>query len=219
MNTVVRTISAIILAVASAVGCMAQTPLPSSHSTTARNEVQDHKPLSFAERAYEEARIHSPFARVMPVKVHSQSHVNLNLVSQITDYAAKFLGTRYRRGTAGPSSFDCSGFTSYIFGNFGITLSRDSRSQYNQGEKVAFEEVQPGDLLFFSGSRNRKGGIGHVAMVVSVDPETNTCTFIHASSSKGISYDRYPDGGYYSKRFVGARRVIGSSSPKIQANL
>lgn len=217
MNKFIRIISAIALGAVSALGCMAQKSLPVSHSTTAQNESHDLRPMSFAERAYEEARQHSPFARVRPVKVHSQVHINL--AAQLTDYAAKFLGTRYRRGAAGPKAFDCSGFTSYIFSNFGISLSRDSRSQFTQGEQVAFNDIRPGDLLFFSTRRSGKGGIGHVAMVVSVDEKTNSCTFIHASSSKGISYDRYPDGGYYSNHYVGARRVIGNSSPKIQANL
>lgn len=201
----------------SALGCMAQKALPTSHSNTAKNESQDPRPLSFAERAYEEARQNSPFAKVIPVKVHSQVHVNL--ASKLTDYASKFIGTRYSRGASGPKAFDCSGFTSYIFKNFGISLSRDSRSQYTQGENIAFNDVLPGDLLFFSSHRSGKGGIAHVAMVVSVDPDTHSCTFIHASSSKGISYDRYPDGGYYSNHYVGARRVIGDSSLKIQANL
>lgn len=128
------------------------------------------------------------------------------LASQIIDYADQHLGRPYRRGSKGPSAFDCSGFTSYVFKNFDISLSPSSRTQYTQGRKISTDEIQPGDLLFFSGRRGGKT-VGHVALAVDVD-DNGKVKFIHAATSKGISYDTYPDGGYYSKRFLGARRVI-----------
>lgn len=131
---------------------------------------------------------------------------NEQLASQIIDYASNFLGRPYRRGAKGPSAFDCSGFTSYIFSNFDISLSASSRDQFGQGERISYGEIQPGDLLFFSGHR---GGstVGHVAMATEVKPD-GTVKFIHAANKGGIRHDVYPDGGYYSKRFLGARRVI-----------
>lgn len=131
---------------------------------------------------------------------------NDELAEQIIDYATKYLGRPYRSGAKGPSAFDCSGFTSFVFSNFDITLSASSRTQYTQGEKIGVEEIQPGDLLFFSG---RRGGntVGHVALAVEVDDD-GTVTFIHAANRGGIRHDTYPDGGYYSKRFLGARRVL-----------
>lgn len=129
-----------------------------------------------------------------------------DLANQIIDFATQYLGRPYRHGAKGPSAFDCSGFTSYIFKNYGIELSPSSRTQATQGEKVALDEVRPGDLLFFGG---RAGGqtVGHVALAVDVD-ESGTITFIHASTGQGITYNTYPDGGYYSKRYLGARRVL-----------
>ena len=128
------------------------------------------------------------------------------LASHIIDYATQYLGRPYRHGSQGPKSFDCSGFTRYVFKEYGIELSPSSRTQYTQGEKISLDEVRPGDLLFFGG---RAGGktVGHVALAVDVD-ENGTITFIHAATSGGIRYDTYPDGGYYSKRYIGARRVI-----------
>lgn len=128
------------------------------------------------------------------------------LASQIIDYATRYLGTPYRSGAKGPNAFDCSGFTSFVFRNFNITLSPSSRDQYNQGEYVSTADVKPGDLLFFAGHRGGKT-VGHVAMAVSVS-ENGTIRFIHASNSGGIRHDVYPDGGYYSQRYLGARRVI-----------
>lgn len=133
----------------------------------------------------------------------------LDIAAQMGDFASNYLGRRYRLGATGPSAFDCSGFIGHVFKNFGMNLNRTSRAQYTQGEKVDVKDVQPGDLLFFSG-RNAGKRVGHVAMVTSVDKENGSLEFIHASSSKGISYQKFPDNGYYSRRFLGARRILGS---------
>ncbi len=133
------------------------------------------------------------------------------MAGSMVNYAKKFLGTRYILGANGPKAFDCSGFTSYVYKNFGITLNRTSRQQFLQGDRVSVGELQPGDLLFFSCRSSGRGNVGHVAMVVSVDKDSNSCQFIHASVKKGVSYQKFPDNGYFSRNFIGARRILGSS--------
>ena len=59
-----------------------------------------------------------------------------NLIEEIIAFATSFEGTRYRRGANGPKAFDCSGFTSYVFAQFGYTLNRTSRQQINNGKIV-----------------------------------------------------------------------------------
>ena len=113
-------------------------------------------------------------------------------------------------GATGPSAFDCSGFTSYIYRNFGIEIKRTSREQFTQGRNVNLADLQPGDLLFFSSRSSGRGRVGHVAMVASVDKENGTCRFIHASTKKGVTYQTFPDNAYYSTHFIGARRVLGT---------
>lgn len=90
-------------------------------------------------------------------------------IDDMLDEAFSHLGARYRRGMSGPNAFDCSGFTSYVFKNMGIELNRSSRAQYTQGEAVSKDELRTGDLVFFTGSSTR-GPIGHVGIVVDVDP-------------------------------------------------
>lgn len=178
-----------------------------NHTTpAAANEV----PEAFVERAYENARNFSPFAAAATA-AEAASSVHLDLAAKMTDYAASFLGTRYRLGASGPKAFDCSGFTSYVFRNFGITLSRTSRQQYTQGERVATDELQPGDLMFFSSRSSGKGNVGHVGIVVEVNNETGSCTFIHASTKRGVVYQKFPDGGYYQKHYIGAKRILGTA--------
>lgn len=127
---------------------------------------------------------------------------------ELTEYASRFLGRKYVWGATGPKSFDCSGFTGYVFRHGGIDLPRTSRMQYNQGTKVAREDLRAGDLMFFSSPRSGRGKVGHVGIVVDVDESTGSVTFIHASTKKGITYQKFPDGGYYSRAYIGAKRVI-----------
>lgn len=130
------------------------------------------------------------------------------LESDIVDYAKTFIGTRYRRGSKGPSAFDCSGFTSYVFRNFDLSLGASSRVQATQGEAITLSDARPGDLVFFSGRRAGKT-VGHVGIVVSVGDD-GSVKFIHAATSRGVRIDTYPDGGYYSRRFHCIRRVINA---------
>ena len=63
--------------------------------------------------------------------------------------AAGQLGKSYRWGATGPGSFDCSGLTSFAFRQAGITLPRSSLQQARVGQSVAFDDLRPGDLVFF----------------------------------------------------------------------
>lgn len=129
------------------------------------------------------------------------------MVEDMLGFARKFMGVRYVRGGRSPKGFDCSGFTSYVYSQFGIQLSPSSRDQYGQGKKVSRDEVQPGDLLFFTGRASRSRTVGHVGIVVDADPTTGEISFIHAARG-GIQIDRI-SAPYYASRFLGARRVIG----------
>lgn len=128
------------------------------------------------------------------------------MIKDLLTEARKHIGKRYRSGGKGPSSFDCSGFSSYVYRQFGFELSSSSRDQFNQGESVERNQLREGDLVFFTGRNSRRGVVGHVGIVVSADNEKGTFRFIHASTSGGIKIDGC--GGYYAKRYLGARRII-----------
>lgn len=124
----------------------------------------------------------------------------------IVSIAMKYIGTRYRYGQTGPKSFDCSGFTSFVYKQRDIALTRTSRTQFGEGEEVAdIADLQPGDLVFFGGSRS-KDVVGHVGIVTDVDAEGKDFSFVHASRS-GVKVDVLSS-EYYSKRYLGARRIF-----------
>ena len=69
----------------------------------------------------------------------------------VVETAKKYIGCSYVYGASGPSSFDCSGFTSYVFKQHGISLNRTAAGQYSNGVAVSRNQLQPGDLVFTYG--------------------------------------------------------------------
>ena len=134
------------------------------------------------------------------------SEESIGMIGDLLDEARSHSGKKYRRGAKGPANFDCSGFTSYVYNQFGYKLNASSSAQYSNGVEVECGELRPGDLVFFTSPRS-KGGVGHVGIVVSADNDNNTFRFIHAAVSGGIQVDN-STAPYYKKRYVGARRII-----------
>ena len=113
----------------------------------------------------------------------------------------KYLGYKYVSGGASPDAgFDCSGFTSYVYKHFGVTLSRSSRSQINNGTAVEKSNLKTGDIVVFNNDANTV--IGHVGIYIGGGE------FIHASNPKDGVKITALSSSYYSARYVGARRVI-----------
>jgi len=113
-------------------------------------------------------------------------------------------GIRYRWGGASRGGFDCSGFTRYVMArNMGIKLPHSAHAQARYGQKVALEELEQGDLVFFSTYRR---GISHVGIYIGDNQ------FIHAPrTGRTVAIDSLT--GYYLHRFVTARRLSRAPSP------
>ncbi|MCT4565613.1 MAG: SH3 domain-containing protein [Maledivibacter sp.] len=121
---------------------------------------------------------------------------------KIVQEAKKLLGTPYKYGATGPSRFDCSGFTGYVFKKAGISIPRTSSEQSKVGKKVSKSNLQIGDLVFFN-SNGKGTRISHVGIYIG------NGKFIHASS--GSKYSVIISDittGNYNKRYVKARRVF-----------
>ena len=123
-------------------------------------------------------------------------------VSKVISYAKKLLGKPYVWGAEGPSSFDCSGFTCYVFKNAAnINLPRVSKDQSNYGTYVKKSDLREGDLIFFDTSGENDGNVSHVGIYLGNNQ------FIHCSSSKGQVVISEMS-SYYTKAYVNARRVL-----------
>lgn len=112
--------------------------------------------------------------------------------------AMKQLGADYSYGGITPSGFDCSGFTSYVFGKFGVDLPHSAAEQAQLGKAVDLANLQPGDLMFW----NTEGGISHVGIYVG------NGNFIHAENpSTGVILTAV-NRPYWAARYVTARRIL-----------
>lgn len=139
------------------------------------------------------------------VKSDTIQKKNSKQVDDIISYAKKFLGTPYRYAGMTPSGFDCSGFISYVMGNFGLELVHSSYGMAEFGETVKLADIRPGDLMFFKGSSVNSTRVGHVAMVVEVTPDA--IKFIHSSTSRGVVIENFKTSKYFIPRFIKAKRL------------
>ena len=132
---------------------------------------------------------------------------NNNTVStkanEVIAYAKTLLGKPYVWGAQGPYSFDCSGFTYYVFKNkAGIVLPRTSSAQSKYGTYVSKSNLKAGDLVFFDTNGANDGNVSHVGMYIG------NGQMIHASyGQKKIVIANFND-SYYQKAYVNARRVL-----------
>ena len=132
-------------------------------------------------------------------------------IDSMITFSTEFMGLKYRYGNNTPTGFDCSGFTGYIYSQFGYKLGRSASDQYRQGQEISVEHIRRGDLVFFR-ERNRNGTyrINHVGMVVSVDAADGSFHFIH-SCRRGVLID-HSTMEYYQRRFCGIRRIVESDA-------
>ncbi|ASS67821.1 MULTISPECIES: C40 family peptidase [unclassified Paenibacillus] len=118
--------------------------------------------------------------------------------SKMDGVISDLIGTPYKTAGTTTNGFDCSGFTSYVFKQFKISLPHSSSSQAGLGKKVAKADLKAGDLVFFNTSGR---GVSHVGIYVGDGK------FAHSSSSKGVMISSLSD-SYYTKRYVSARRIM-----------
>lgn len=113
-----------------------------------------------------------------------------------------YIGVKYKFGAkpGSTTSFDCSSFTQYIFGKFGIKLPRVSSTQATKGVKVEKKNLKKGDLVFFRVARTGKK-IGHVAVYIGNNK------ILHTYGATGVTTSSISS-GYWSTHYVTARRVL-----------
>ncbi|HEU4935516.1 MAG TPA: C40 family peptidase [Vicinamibacterales bacterium] len=121
---------------------------------------------------------------------------------EISGAALSLRGVPYRNGGRDPSGFDCSGFVWYVFDQHGVRVPRTVSEQFQAGIEVDPRDLRAGDLVFFDTIHNGVRQLAtHVGIVIGGDE------FVHAPSSTGeVRVERLAS-GYWSPRFIGARRV------------
>jgi len=119
------------------------------------------------------------------------------IADQAVHDALALRGAPYVYGGSTPAGFDCSGFTSYVYGKLGIKLAHSSYDQWTAGQHIPRRDLEPGDLVFFD-------GLGHVGIYIGDGK------FVHAPhTGTVVSVDRM-SGSWYGAEYDGAVRPRGS---------
>ncbi|RMZ60938.1 NlpC/P60 family protein [Chryseobacterium nematophagum] len=127
-------------------------------------------------------------------------------IDNILTEAQTYIGTPYRYGGTTRRGIDCSAFVLSVFGAaVGLSLPRVAASQAQEGEKIAKEDLQKGDLIFFSHGRR----ISHVGIVEEVS-ENGEVKFIHAATSKGVMISSLDD-SYWGPKYRFGKRIINEN--------
>lgn len=136
----------------------------------------------------------------------SVSHKQTTEQDDIIEYGKKFLYKPYSYSGKGPHSFDCSGFTSFVFKEFGYSLNQSSSGQSQQGKAIKQkDDLQVGDLVFFEG-RSHDGRVGHVG-IVSELRKNGRFKFLHASTQHGVIFSSSEE-PYYKARYLHGSRIV-----------
>jgi len=123
--------------------------------------------------------------------------------NRLIEFAKTMIGVPYRYASSNPSiGFDCSGFVSYVFRNFGFTTPRSSSEFTDAGTPVKLENAKVGDVLVFTGTNVRKRVAGHVGIIAKINGDT--IQFIHSTSGKTHGVTLTTLNGYYKSRFMKA---------------
>lgn len=126
-------------------------------------------------------------------------------VQEVIMNALSLTGIKYRYGGSSPDTgFDCSGFVRYVFSEAAsIALPHNARAISQVGKIISPDQLQPGDLVFYNTMRS---AFSHVGIYLGNN------RFIHAPSSGGGIHVVDMNSDYWSKRFDGARRIVGAGS-------
>ena len=121
-------------------------------------------------------------------------------VEQLLTIAKKYVGVPYVYGASGPRAFDCSGFTSYVFKQMGVSLPRSASAQSQTGVHISKSNLQAGDLVFFA--TGSSGRVSHVGIYMGDGK------LIHAATGQGHVVINDFNSSYYQTRFKWGIRVF-----------
>jgi cell wall-associated NlpC family hydrolase len=191
-------------------GCSSSSPRFRTAETTPERVIQEDDEFKFASKIKDEetreddkkidlTNIQKRLAQ-RPRPTTSYSNItpkSLNRDQVLLDVVS-FLGTPYAFGGSSKNGIDCSGLTSHVYAAAANKkLPRSTREQFQVGAEVPKDDLQFGDLVFFSTTGSKPS---HVGIYIEDD------LFAHASVSYGVTFSSL-ESSYYKKRFVGARRV------------
>jgi len=159
-------------------------------------------PTTYSYHPYNKHPQHRPQETIREREISEQPWIHSgdssSKVKEIVNLAIAQMGKTYLWGATGPERFDCSGLTTFVYKKNGISLPRTAIEQSKVGDKVTYDGLKKGDLIFFRSTKSSR--ISHTGIYLGNN------LFIHASSAKGKVVESNLKSGYYRKNFQWGRR-------------
>ncbi len=161
-------------------------------------------------RKVDEKKINADTTSVIRDISSSQINTGNTPPAELVKYAETLIGIPYLYGSTDPQQgFDCSGFITYVFNHFNISVPRSSIEFTNFAKKIPLEKSKPGDLILFTGTDSTERSVGHMGIIISND--SIQTLFIHSTSGKANGVTITPLNDYYKGRFVKVIRVFSQN--------
>ncbi len=155
-----------------------------------------------------------PSATIIPISRNSENHIAARKINTknvdpaaLVYFAQTLIGTPYKYGSSNKDAgFDCSGFITYVFNHFNISVPRTSVDFTNAGVTIPFIECRKGDLILFTGTDKTGWVVGHMGIIT--ENNKGKIKFIHSASgnNKGVMISELSE--YFFTRFVKIVRVF-----------
>lgn len=151
--------------------------------------------------------VHKQENKISSFNKNGRIETNETSREELLAFAKSLIGIPYLYASSDPEKgFDCSGFITYVFNHFNISVPRSSIDFTWVNEEVPLEKALPGDLVLFTGTDSSDRNVGHMGIMTS--PGNDNPTFIHATSGKAWGVTITPLNNYYLGRFVKVIRVF-----------
>lgn len=126
---------------------------------------------------------------------------------KVVDFSKTLIGVPYRYASIdAKKGFDCSGFITYVFNHFNITVPRSSIDFTHVGRAIPSDSAKAGDLILFTGTDSTEKFVGHMGLIVS--NENKQLQFIHSTSGKKYGVTITPYNDYYKSRYMKTIRIF-----------
>jgi cell wall-associated NlpC family hydrolase len=126
--------------------------------------------------------------------------------AKLIAYSKTLKGIPYKYASTNPAvGFDCSGFITYVFNHFDITVPRTSVDFTNEGTPIDLKLSRPGDLILFTGTDSTIRTVGHMGIITY---SGDSIVFIHSTSGKAYGVTETTLNPYYMGRFMKVIRVF-----------
>ena len=126
---------------------------------------------------------------------------------ELLSFSKTLIGIPYKYASTDPTAgFDCSGFITFVFNHFGITVPRSSIEFTNVKREINIEDAKPGDIILFTGTDSTIRQVGHMGIITSAF--NGEIQFIHSTSGKANGVTITSLNNYYKGRFVKVIRVF-----------